>query len=104
MNFILKRFRGDRGNSQERQNRGLSLEIREKCDADAISANILATKNLSDFDKSPRGTPSNGSLDEKLSDVQRADWSDSIESMQMRHHRCKKEGDLAMIKQYLPGK
>jgi len=79
--FLIKRLRGDRGNSQDRQNidRGLCLEIR---DADTISANIV-TKGLSeiDFQASPRGAPSDKSLADQLSEVNRADWSDSMESL-----------------------
>lgn len=80
--YLIKRLRGDRGNSQDRQNiadRGLSLELR---DADTISANIV-TKGLSeiDFQASPRGAPSDKSLADQLSEVNRADWSDSMESL-----------------------
>lgn len=76
--FILKRLRGDRGNSQERQilDRGLSLEIR---DADAISANIV-TKGLSDYQSSPRASTSDKSMSDHLSEVHRANWSESMES------------------------
>ena len=42
--FIIKRLRGERGTSQERQREsGLSLEIR---DADAISANLVKMSDL----------------------------------------------------------
>ena len=94
---IFKKTRAERGNSHERhEDRGLSLEIQQKCDADAISANILATK-LSDFEKSPRSAASH-KLPESLSDVNTPDWSDSMESMQLRHQRSKKDGELTLIK------
>lgn len=96
--FIIKRLRGDRGNSQERQREsGLSLEIR---DADAISAN-LATK-LSDLQSA--GDQSDKAHSENLSDLNRADWSESMESICLRNHRARKDGELTLLKENLPGK